>query len=216
MGDPRKLRKKYESPKKVWDKERLLVENKLISQYGLKNMRELWKMSLIVKRVRREVRKLFALADVVAEERGRKIIERLYNLGIVGKDSRVEDLLSLTVEDILKRRLQTVVFINGLAKNIKMARQLIVHGFIAVNGKKATRPSMLVGRDAQVTAIKELPGDARSKSVGSVSGAQRDENQPGRRSRKKEVRSNEENKESENQKHMSKQELSAEIQPEPA
>lgn len=162
MGDPRKLRKKYESPKKVWNKERLISENKLISTYGLKNMRELWRMSLIIKKIRREVRKLFSIEDAVAEARGRKIIERLYALGIVEKDAKIEELLSLGVEDILKRRLQTLVLVNGLALNTSMSRQLICHGFIAVDGKKATKPSMLVKRDAAVTALKPIPEYSRN------------------------------------------------------
>lgn len=162
MGDPRKLRKKYESPKKVWNKERLASENKLISTYGLKNMRELWRMSLIIKKIRREVRKLFSIEDAVAEARGRKIIERLYALGIVEKDAKIEELLSLGVEDILKRRLQTLVLVNGLALNISMSRQLICHGFIAVDGKKATKPGMLIKRGLSVTALKPIPEYGRT------------------------------------------------------
>ncbi|MEM3431711.1 MAG: 30S ribosomal protein S4 [Candidatus Micrarchaeia archaeon] len=151
MGDPRKFRKKYETPKKVWDKERLKIENALLKKYGLKNMRELWRNSLIIKKVRREVRKLFSLEDEIANARGKRIIDRLYNLGIVEKDIKIEDLLSLTVEDVLRRRLQTLVYDQGLAKNIRQARQLIVHGFIAVNGKKVNRPSYLVKRNDSIS-----------------------------------------------------------------
>ena len=42
MGDPRKLRNKYESPRKVWDAERIKRDKGLTATYGLKNTREIW------------------------------------------------------------------------------------------------------------------------------------------------------------------------------
>ena len=53
-------------------------------------------------------------------------------------------MLSLTVRDVLERRLQTRVYKRGLAKTTKQARQLITHGFISVKGKKVDYPSYLV------------------------------------------------------------------------
>jgi len=41
MGDPRKLRKKYENPFKPWDRDLLHGEPRLIGEYGLKNKKEL-------------------------------------------------------------------------------------------------------------------------------------------------------------------------------
>ena len=40
MGDPRRLRKKYEKPFKRWDKQRIIEERKLMEAYGLKNKKE--------------------------------------------------------------------------------------------------------------------------------------------------------------------------------
>ena len=45
---------------------------------------------------------------------------------------------------MLERRLQTIVFRKGLAKTVKQARQLTVHGFIAVDGRKINRPGYIV------------------------------------------------------------------------
>lgn len=58
----------------------------------------------------------------------------------------VSDVLALTEEDLLKRRLQTVVYQNGLSRTIYQARQLIVHGHITVNGVRVTSPSYIVKR----------------------------------------------------------------------
>ena len=46
MGDPKKLRKQFEKPRKVWDAERLQTDRKLKQDYGLKNMREIWKVGM--------------------------------------------------------------------------------------------------------------------------------------------------------------------------
>jgi len=56
----------------------------------------------------------------------------------------VADVLALTVEDILKRRLSTVVAGKGLADTAKQARQMITHKRILVKGKVVNVPSYLV------------------------------------------------------------------------
>ncbi|MEM2803764.1 MAG: 30S ribosomal protein S4, partial [Nitrososphaerota archaeon] len=43
MGDPKRQRKKYETPKQPWRSDRLLEELKLVGEYGLRNKRELWR-----------------------------------------------------------------------------------------------------------------------------------------------------------------------------
>jgi small subunit ribosomal protein S4 len=57
--------------------------------------------------------------------------------------------LDLTLEDILERRLQTLVFQRGLSQTIQQSRQLIAHGHISVNGQKVSSPSYLVFRDEE-------------------------------------------------------------------
>jgi small subunit ribosomal protein S4 len=59
-------------------------------------------------------------------------------------DAKLEDILDLTVEDVLRRRLETVVHNLGLANTAKQARIFIVHGHIAMNGKKINAPSYMV------------------------------------------------------------------------
>jgi len=67
----------------------------------------------------------------------------------VRSDATLDDLLILTPEAFLERRLQTVVFKKGLAKTIKQARQLITHGFIAINGRRVTAPSYMVNLEEE-------------------------------------------------------------------
>lgn len=63
---------------------------------------------------------------------------------MLNETAALDDVLDLTQEDILERRLQTVVFRKGLSKTIHQARQLITHGHIAVGDRRVTVPSYIV------------------------------------------------------------------------
>ncbi|RZN59687.1 MAG: 30S ribosomal protein S4, partial [Thermoproteota archaeon] len=66
-----------------------------------------------------------------------------------GKNATLDSLLDIKVEDILERRLQTIVWRKGFAKSPYMARQLIVHGHIKVNGRRIRQPSYLVSAEEE-------------------------------------------------------------------
>lgn len=144
MGDPRRLRNKYFRPKKLWDQERITEEKGLKQMYGLKNMRELWMATSELKKYRRVARQLLSLSDEDRKDCAQKLLTKLVRLSILKDTSSLDDVLSLEVKDVLERRLQTIVQRQGLAKSIAQSRQLITHGFISVNGKKVTKPSVLV------------------------------------------------------------------------
>ena len=67
-------------------------------------------------------------------------------MGIVDENATADDVLKLTVRDILERRLQTMVYRLALAKTIYQARQLIVHGHVYVGDRKVRSPSYHVMR----------------------------------------------------------------------
>ncbi|VVC02131.1 30S ribosomal protein S4 [uncultured archaeon] len=146
MGDPRKLRNTYESPRKVWDADRIKKEGKLTTDYGLKNTREIWITLNRLKKARRDAMKYLSLGEA-AEEKAKPLMNRLVRLGIISQDAKPDDILSLSVENFLDRRLQTRVMKKGLARTARQARQLITHGFIAVKGKRVTIPSYVVSVD---------------------------------------------------------------------
>ena len=75
-----------------------------------------------------------------------EILSKLIRYGIIKQDSNIDDILSLKTENILERRLQTQVLRLGLARTVVQARQFITHGHIAVNGRKATIPGMLISK----------------------------------------------------------------------
>lgn len=146
MGDPRRIKNKYETPRKVWDSDRIKREGKLSSTYGLKNTREIWVMLQQLKKARRNAIRNISLGATGAEK-GKPLLMRLARLGILPAEATLDDVLSLTVENFLDRRLQTRVMKKGLARTAMQARQLVTHGFIAVKGRRVTVPSYLVNAE---------------------------------------------------------------------
>ncbi|ACX73489.1 ribosomal protein S4 [Methanocaldococcus vulcanius M7] len=146
MGDPRRrFKKSYETPNHPWIKDRIEREKELCKKYGLRRKREVWKAETILRKYRRQARRL--ISD--RTEQGAKEAVQLFNVlrkyGILKiEDPTLDDVLSLTVEDILERRLQTLVFRKGLARTPRQARQLIIHRHIAVDGRVVTSPSYMV------------------------------------------------------------------------
>lgn len=148
MGAPKRNRRKFEKPKDIWNLQRISADNAIIKEFGLKNMSELWKVQTELSRVRRNARELLTGGEGAAEKE-QAIIGRLSKYGIIQRGSTLSNLLDLKESSFLERRLQTVVFRKGLARSMKQARQLIVHGYIAVSGKRINRPGILVATDQE-------------------------------------------------------------------
>lgn len=144
MGHPRKSRKKYDTPSHPWNADRIKLENKLIKKYGLKTKKEIWKAETMVKKYRRDARQLLGMSSEQNKTKREQLLGHLVNQGFLGKDAKLEDVLNLTMEDVLRRRLQTMVHQKGLANTAKQSRVMVVHGHIALNGKKINSPSYLV------------------------------------------------------------------------
>lgn len=152
MGDPKFHRKQYETPRHPWEAERIKEEKELMRKYGLKNKREIWKAKSILRSFRAQARNLQArlrYGDKQAEKEYRQLMMRLNRLGILQEGATIDDVLGLTVEDILKRRLQTLVYVKGLAKTPRQARQFVVHGHISIGERRVTIPGYLVRRDEE-------------------------------------------------------------------
>jgi len=150
MGDPKKPRKTWERPGHPWIKERLAQEMELVGKYGLRNKRELWKAQTLLRKIRNRAKSLLSLPPEVRAVQERVLVRKLYRMGILDReDATLDDVLGITVENILERRLQTIVYKKGLAKTIHQARQLIVHGHIAIGGRRVNAPGYLVSRDEE-------------------------------------------------------------------
>jgi len=147
MGDPKFPSKHYNTPSHPWQKIRIEQESNLVNQYGLKNKKEIWRADTKVREMRRQARKLTAnSSETQAQKEKVLLLAKLNRLGMLEQDSALEDVLRMSPENILDRRLQTQVYLQGLSSTVKQARQLIVHGHISVNGAVTRVPGMTVTR----------------------------------------------------------------------
>jgi len=149
MGDPKKPKKKYETPRFPWRSDVLERELRLLGEYGLRNKRELWRHRAMLSKFRGIARSLLGMPTSRRRVLEKQLLDKLKRLGILSEDAVLDDVLDLTVESILERRLQTLVFRKGLAKTIYQARQLITHGHIAISGKKVFAPSYIVPKNEE-------------------------------------------------------------------
>jgi len=148
VGDPKFLRRRYDTPKHPWEGARMDEERKLLERYGLKNKRELWKAQSVLRGFRRQARELQARLRTGSAQAKREtdhLLGRLVRLGLLSVGSpTLDDVLALSTEDLLKRRLEWVVFARGLAPTPVGARKWIVHGHFAIGDHRVTRPGYLV------------------------------------------------------------------------
>jgi small subunit ribosomal protein S4 len=142
----KKSRKKYERPRRPWDKERMEKENELLKGFGLRTKKEIWMTEALLRKYRRMARNLAAKRDKESE---RILMEKLRKNGILGEESALDAVLVLNIGNFLERRLQTLIQRKGLTNSLKQARQLIVHGHVRVNGKKIVYPGYMVSKDEE-------------------------------------------------------------------
>jgi small subunit ribosomal protein S4 len=143
MGDPKFSRKLYETPNHPWQSARIMEEKDLQKKYGLKNKTEIWKARSKLRSIRGQARdlqgkQLTGLEQVQRETQG--LISRLTRMGLITEGAKLDDILALNVEAILMRRFQTMAYLKGLASTPTQARQLIVHGHVAIGGRRVNIP----------------------------------------------------------------------------
>ena len=150
MGDPKKHRKQYSRPGKIWNRESIDREKILMREYGLKNKEELWKFDSVLRNFRKQAKNLIARrGEEQADKEGKQLIAKLVKLNILKPDAVLEDVLGLDNKSLLDRRLQSIVLKRGLARSINQARQFVVHGHISVGKNKVNVPSYLVNSDEE-------------------------------------------------------------------
>lgn len=143
---PIRKHKKYNKPRKLYDVAIIKEEQGLIKKYGLKTRREVWKADFAIAKIR-NIAKSLITAD---ENKKQEFVERQAKKGF--KVESIADVLGLNKEDLLKRRLQSVVVAKKLAPTYKHARQLIAHKHVTIDGKIIDAPSHLttLGEEAGI------------------------------------------------------------------
>merc|ERR1712070_535305 len=143
----RNFSKTSKTPRRAYDKERLDAEMKLIGTYGLKNKKEIWRIRLNLAKIRSTARSLLTKDEKDPKRifEGQALMRRMIRYGILDEDKqRLDYVLSLTLEDFLNRRLQTIVWKRGIAKSIHHARVLIRQRHIRVGNQVVNVPSFMV------------------------------------------------------------------------
>jgi small subunit ribosomal protein S4 len=94
---------------------------------------------------------LAAVSMGQAPPQAEAILNRLKKLGMLKEEGDLDAILSMKVNDVLERRLQTQVYRQGLANSLKQARQFIVHGHVQVSGRRVDVPGYLVKRGEEMS-----------------------------------------------------------------
>ncbi len=149
MGDPKKQRRKYETPLHPWRRDQLDVELKLQGEYGLRNKRELWRYKTMLSQIRGIARSLLAKSSEERERVEKEFLAKLTRLGLLPESTSIDDILDLDIRDLLERRLQTVVYRSGMALSPSQSRQLISHRHIQVGGRVVSVPGYLVPKQEE-------------------------------------------------------------------
>ena len=152
MGDPKKPRAKFAPPRNPWRSDQLSQELYLLGTYGLRNKRELWRTQTYLSNIRKQARQLLAAASDIRGREEPKLLSHIQEQGLIQNASpSLDDILSLTIENVLERRLQTLVWRRGLARTPYQARQYVSHGHVSLSDRRVTIPSYLVSPREETT-----------------------------------------------------------------
>ncbi len=100
----------------------------------------------MIREIRHRAREVLSLPAEVRSLKEKELLTKLQRMGLLQEGGALDDVLGLKVEDILERRVQTVILRRGLATTPHHARQLISHGHILVGEHRITSPGFLVPR----------------------------------------------------------------------
>ncbi len=150
-------------------------------------------MQSLLKNFTAQAKNLIPLTTTQAEKEKKQLMTRLQKYGLVPVSATVDAALSLTLRDLLERRLQTQVYKKNLARTMHQARQFITHGHITVSGRKISSPSYLVPTNEEM-ALGFIPNSTLAnaehpeRQIVSKSGAEKKEKAREREEKRREGR----------------------------
>ena len=149
MGDIKNFRRNWKKPKRPLNFDLKMDELKILGTFGLKTKRELWKTRTELSRVRNQARSLLALRQEVREQKEPILMNSLSKVGYVESNATLDDVLNLEINDLLARRLQTIVQKKFYFKTPYQARQADSHGHVLIGDQIVNIPSYLVNVDEE-------------------------------------------------------------------
>ena len=174
-------KKTSKTPRKPFDRERLLGELKLIGTYGLKNKREVWRVQLTLAKLRKAARELMTLDEKDSRRifEGDALIRRIVKLGLLSHEQKKLDyVLGLTTNQFMERRLQTFVCQKKLANSVHHARVRIRQRHLSVGRQMVNIPSFMVSKQSEShityaptsVLVTGKPGRVQRKKAGGKGG----------------------------------------------
>ena len=152
MGAPVKIRKKYVSHKKRWDENVIKDEAVLVTDYALKNKREIRKVELQISKFKKIAKSFNKNLQTKESVEAKNFIESLKAKGFLNVEANsLDEILDITLRNILDRRLSNILYVNKLSRTPMQARQFIVHRHVKVGGKLIDSPSFLVSLKEEAT-----------------------------------------------------------------
>ena len=148
--------------RKLYDKTRIIEENKLVEKYGLRNKREIWRSEARVRYYRTRAKTLIN----ASQEEQRTFFSKLNAIGL--QVNSIADVLALTKENILKRRLSTILVARGFATTPRQARQMITHRRVRIGARVVGSPSYIPAvEEEDVISVKasRMPVQAKTEEV---------------------------------------------------
>ena len=118
---------------------------------GCDAKKEIWRVNYTLAKIRSVARELLTLPEKDTKRlfEGQALLRRLMRLGLLAEnESKLDYVLSLSVEKFLDRRLQSRVFQGGMAKSIHHARVLVQQRHIRVGKRMVDVPSFMVRLDS--------------------------------------------------------------------
>jgi len=149
MGDIKKLKKKYFTPRHPWNKKNIEEEAILVKEFGLQKKQEIQIAASFLKKYKDIAKRLIADQTAQGAKEKTQMIQKLQRLSLLKGEPKLDDVLSLSVRDILNRRAQSIIAKKGFARSMKQARQFITHNHVLIGAKAITSPSTLLTLEAE-------------------------------------------------------------------
>jgi len=143
MGDPRHSKKTYQRPQVPWQESRIEDERVLMERYGLRRKQELYRAEAKLKNYKETAKRLATEDSEQAQKEQEQLFNSVNQYGLLREDT-LTDVLSITIDQILGRRLQTLLVDKDLARSPEQARQFISHRHIVINDEIVSSPGYLV------------------------------------------------------------------------
>ena len=149
MGDPRKPKKTYSRPRRMWTTDQLSAELYLVGTYGLRNKREALESPDRRVSIEKSARALLSLSAEARSDKETQLLNFLNRLGLVNEGATLDDILNLKIEDLLERSLQNIIIRKTGNNSPYFSRQLVVHRHVSMGNRFINLPGYLVKKNEE-------------------------------------------------------------------